>query len=525
MSRGDQFMEIIQMGLETLAHHLRTGELSSVEITTAFLDRIHEVQKTVRPMARVFPQKALKGAQESDARRQRGTLLSAYDGVPLTLKESIDFADTETTLGLPSRREMRAARHAVASQLLCDAGIVTLGKTNVSQALLFNESRNPLFGQTQNPFNARRSPGGSSGGEAAAVAAYASPGGFGTDIGGSIRVPAHNCGVCGLKPTVDRISNRGVVSSVPGQEVVRGQIGPIARHVRDLRALLKIVSPEACARLDPRVVGRPIHHGEPKEIKKLKIGFYDFDGVIEASAANQRAVLQAVRTLKDAGATVQQFEPPMAEEILFTYIAALSADGAKTLSAQLPIDDADMALTLLLKMVRMPRKARKAAGVGLTALGERVAGRMLESIGEKSVEDLWALTSRARQIRMEIFDHWNHFDFDLVICPPHATPALPHGSSRDFTIGGSYAFRYNFLDFPAGVVPVTTVRAEETGRYNQRQKHDRIAAEVDAQSQGLPVGVQVVARPNREGLILDAMEFLEDAFKSNDDYPRISHSK
>lgn len=514
-------MKTIQMGMVELAESLGTGALTSVAIVEAFLERIQTLQSDLRPMARVFPQMAMQAALESDTRRKNNQALSRFDGVPITLKESIDMKGEATTLGLESRKEHRANRNAVVTDLVNRAGMIVLGKSNVSQALLFNESRNPLFGQSVNPFDSKRGPGGSSGGEAAAIAAYASPGGFGTDIGGSIRVPAHYCGICGLKPTVDRISNRGVVTAIPGQEVARGQVGPMARTVADLRGLLDVTSPTQCSALDPRVSPQGWQVDAPVPLKELRVGYYTYDGIIEASAANQRAVDKAATVFRDAGATVTPFEPPMAEEILYTYLGALSADGGKTLSLQLPKEDADMALSLLFSMVRMPNAARKAAGVGMAALGERVAGRMLEAFGEKSTHDLWRLTARARQLRLEVFDHWVHHGFDIVLCPPHATPALPHGASKTFMIGGTYAFRYNLLNFPAGVVPVTMVRSDETGRLNRRQKHDREAAHVDMYSDGLPVGVQVVSRPGREDLILDAMQVIEETLSAEDDYPRL----
>jgi fatty acid amide hydrolase len=511
---------ILTLGLTDLSRHISKGELSSVEVTIAFLDRLTHVQPVLRPMTRIFASEARAMAEAADERRRRGARLSPLDGVPMTLKESISTEGTEVTLGLPRRKGQLAAKDAVVAHLLREAGAVFLGKTNLSQAMLFHESRNPLFGTTANPWDITRTPGGSSGGEACAIASYGSPGGFGTDIGGSIRVPAHFTGTVGLKPTVDRISNLGLGSAIPGQEIVRGQIGPMARHTRDLELLLDVVSPRRCAIYDPRVAALPIGDPAAIEPRTLRVGYFLDDHIVRASRACRRAVELSVRALEDAGCAVVPFDPPNTEEILFTYLGALSADGARTLAASLDEDDIDPALTLLLRLVRLPRGARKAAALSLAVVGERVAGRMLEVIGEKSVAEVWALTRRARELQAEVFTTWRHLRLDAVLCPPHATPALPHGASRDFTVGGALSMRYNLLDFPAGVVPITKVQHdEETPLERPRQRHERRAATVDAGSKGLPVGVQVVALPRREDVVLRLMQLIEGSALLDDERP------
>ena len=239
---------IIRLSATELVRHLMSNELTSVQVTEAFLARLDELATTTRPMAVRMDMDARRQASDSDARRKAGKLLSPMDGVPMTVKESIDIAGKPSTLGLPSRRRHKADADAVVVQQLRGLGAVFLGKTNVSQGLLFHECSNPLYGTTTNPHATTRTPGGSSGGEAAAIASYGSPMGIGTDIGGSIRVPAHFTGICGLKPTVDRWSNMGSNGVSPGQEIVRGQMGPMARTVDDIMLLMQAVSPERASR-------------------------------------------------------------------------------------------------------------------------------------------------------------------------------------------------------------------------------------------------------------------------------------
>jgi fatty acid amide hydrolase len=513
--------DLLRIGAARAVAALDAREVSSLELTTALLDRLEQLQIEVRPMASIWREDALRAAQSSDLRRRRGAALSAFDGLPVTLKENLDVRGRESTLGVHAKVGVPAERDAVVVQVLREAGCVFLGKTNVSQFLLFHECSNPVFGVTRNPYALDRTPGGSSGGEAAAIAAHGSPGGLGTDIGGSVRVPAHFCGIAGIKPTVDRISGLGIGTALPGQEFVRGQVGPMGRSVDDVITLLRALSPEACARLDPRVP--PLALGDPAAIdfRAIKVGFFVDDGIVAPSLAVQRAVGQAVAALRDAGAEVVPYSPPACREIILTYLAGLSADGGRTVERQLQGGPGDPNLSVLRTMAKLPSSVKKAAAFGMSLRHEPMVPDMLRVMGEKSVQTYWELTAKARALQVRVARAWTELGLDAVVCPPHATPALPHGASRDFTLGGALSMRYNFVNFPAGVVPVTRVRAGEAVRHNPVGRLANRAAEVDRGSEGLPVGVQVVARPYKEDLVLALMKAIESVVAKDPDYPRL----
>ena len=512
---------LCDLSLDAAAQKLGAGDISAEELCKARLARIDAVQPRLFNMARVFHKRALAHARASDARRKAGEARSRFDGVSLTVKESVAMEGTKATLGIPKHKDRTSLADAVSVKLLEDAGCVILGKTNVSQALLFHESRNPLFGEAKNPWNLERTPGGSSGGEAATIACGASPAGIGTDIGGSIRVPAHFCGISGLKPTVDRMSNRGMVAGLAGQETIRGQAGPMGRTVADVRALFSLIGPEASAPLDPRVAPVPLGDVDAVDVSGLKVGVFTDDDVLPTSLACRRAVTQSRAALEARGVTVVDIEPVHADEIVFAYFAAMSADGGDTLASQIEPEDLDKALTVLFRTVRAPRRAKFAAGLALQVAGERTAGRILEVVHKKSVAELWALTARLRELRNDVFDTWRGLGLDAVICPPFATVALPHGMSRELSVAGALSMRFNLLDFPAGSVPVTRVRPDETVRpdVDQKERSGRLLAQVDAGSAGLPVGVQVVAPPFREDRVLALMQAIEDGCKDAKDFP------
>jgi fatty acid amide hydrolase len=171
-------------------------------------------------------------------------------------------------------------------------------------------------------------------------------------------------------------------------------------------------------------------------------------------------------------------------------------------------------------LARVPASVRRAAARVAALAGEPKIGRFLEAVGEKSVAELWALTGRLRRVRADILARLGAEKIDVLLCPAHATPALPHGLSRDFVLAGGWSMLWNLTQFPAGVVPVTRVRASETTRARTRDRLEKRAAEVDRQSLGLPIGVQVVARPWREDLVLAAMMAVEDAAARAPDFPR-----
>ena len=512
---------IITSGVTGLVQALAEGSLSSVEITRAFLERLEEIQPRFHPMTDVWNREALEMAEASDARRKKKKPLSPLDGLPVTFKENMDVKGYDSTLGVHANRNKPAQKDAVVVHQLRRAGCVFLGKTNVSQLLLYHESCNPVFGRTKNPFNPDRGPGGSSGGEAAAIAAYGSPAGLGTDIGGSVRVPAHFCGIVGLKPTVDRMSGQGAGTSLKGQEFIRGQVGPLARSVDDLEALMNVLDPVYAARMDPRVPPLPFGDSSRIDVSQCTVGFFFDDGIVTPSAALQRAVQRAVDALEEAGAKVVRFDPPQCKELIFTYFAGMTSDGGVTIEEQVKGGPVDPNLKVLRTMAKLPTLAKKAAAIGLTWNNDSILSGMLKSIGEKPVSSLWKLTLQARTLQEEIFRKWNEMGLDAVVCPPFATPALPHDASRDFTVGAALSMRYNLLNFPAGVVPVSRVRPEETVRSNPRGMLEKRAAGVDRSSEGLPVGVQVAAHPYREDMVLALMRAIESRVSGDAEFPRL----
>jgi len=499
---------------------LARGEVSARDVLGAHLDRIDGVDGRVRAFTEVMREQAAADAAASDARRGRGEAIGPLDGIPVTVKECFDIAGRATTLGLPSWRGRIAPRDAAMVTALRGAGAVVLGRTNLSQTMLYVEARNPNFGQTANPWSLAHTPGGSSGGDAAAIASGMSPLGVGTDIGGSIRTPAHFCGISGFKPTLDRLPMRGYRAVNAGQEAVRAMGGPMARSVGDLALFFQSMDARRASLLDPRVAPLAWEGPEGVRLEGLCLGMYADDGVLAASAAIARAVERAAGALRSRGCEVRSFQPPDVRGLLGAYLGALSADGGAGIRAALAGGAVDPSLEGLRRVASAPASARRLGALAARAMGQDNLALLLDAVGEKSVDELWRITDRLRGYSAAFLEAMDRERIDALVCPAFATPALPHGGSKGFTLASSYSIVFNVTQFPAGVVPVSRVRSGETTRAADRDRLIVQAAHVDGASAGLPVGVQVVGRPWRDHVVLALMAAIEADVSGDADYPR-----
>jgi fatty acid amide hydrolase len=503
-----------------LSSALARRQYSSAQVVDALLARIALLEPKLFAFATLDSGRVRDEADQADRARARGEVRSPLHGLPITIKECFDVAGEPTTLGLGSRRNHRAPRDAAMVTALKDAGAIVLGRTNLSQTMLFTESRNPLFGETKNPHRLDRSPGGSSGGEAAAIASGMSPLGVGTDIGGSIRVPAHFCGITGLKPTLDRLPSWGSATGIAGQEAVRGTCGPMARSVADLQLFFSALDPTRLAALDPRVPPLPFIPLAESALRGTRVGYYDDDGVLSASAALRRGITQAKDALEDAGLELVKFSPPRALDATFLQIEAMSADGGEILREALLGTTVDPSLKPLLLVASLPESVRLAMAGFFELTRDDLTARLLRALGKKGVATFFGLTAQLRAYRQELIDAMEAAGVSLLLCPPFATPAFAHGGSTGFALAGSYAMLFNATQLPAGVVPVTRVRKGEVTRDAASGRSEKLAVAADLGSDGMPVGVQLVGRAWQEPQVLAAMAAIEARVCSGDEFPK-----
>lgn len=503
----DRTDPLVHTSATDLLQLLEKREVSAEEVVRAHVDRAITIESRVNAFVESLRGEALLRARAIDAARGRGEPVGPLAGLPISIKESLDMAGHASTLGIEHRRRLRAAEDAVVVQAVKQAGGVPVGRTNVPQLLLSHETRNPVFGVTKNPFSLAHAPGGSSGGEGAALAAGLSALGVGTDIGGSIRVPAAWCGIAGLKPTLDRWSNRGSNGALVGQEVIRSQVGPMARTARDVALFFRALDPRFMAERDPLVCPA----SPERRVGLPRIGFFDDDGVVSPSAGVRRAVAEARAALSARGYEVVPFRVPEMEKAVALYFGLMSSDGGVTAQGLVGSSAIEPSLAPLLRTAQLPNAARLLLVQGLRATGEGRIASILSNLSEKRVSEVWRLTKAARDLRLAVLAAMRDVRVDVLLAPPHATPALPHEKSAQFLLAGSYSMVWNLLQFPAGVVPVSTVRGDETTRRAERPDQvEKVAIEVDRASAGLPLGVQLVGRPFEDETVLEVMTALED---------------
>ncbi|MBM3268932.1 MAG: amidase [Candidatus Sericytochromatia bacterium] len=502
-----------------LAGALRAGEVSAREAVEAHIRRVEEVNPKLNAVIFTLFDEALREAAAADARRLAGEALGPLHGVPITVKECQGLAGSPWTIGLTNRKGQACAEDGVHVARLRAAGAIVLGKGNIPQFMMSSECDNPVYGRTNNPWDLGRAPGGSSGGDAAIVAAGGAAFGLGGDIGGSLRNPAHVCGISTLKPTSRRLASIGAFDPNDRQEAMPAQSGPLARSVADLARVMDVLAAPGLEDVDFSVPPVPWRDPAAVDVSKLRIGFYEEDSFYPASPAIRRAVREAAAALRARGAEVEPWQPPHVERFLHFWLMFIGGDGGEGLLEAAAGSTLDYRMERMLKIARLNPLLRGYFRWKATRSGQRVIMPYLD-IREISLCAYNRILEERRGLVREVMADWRQRRFDAILCPPAPLAALTHGSTADLGPSHAGAAYYNVLGVPAGVVAATRVRpGEESDRPETRDICLAAARKVEQGSAGLPVGVHVAARHWREDIVLAVMGALEEHFRAQPDYP------
>lgn len=408
-------------------------------------------------------------------------------GVPVSVKECFAVTGLVTTLGIPGRRSAVDTADARIVARLRAAGAIIVGKSNVSQAMYLHDADNPVWGRTCHPADAARGPGGSSGGDAALVAADVVPLAVGTDLAGSVRQPAHACGVAGFLPRSTVLGDGGGFDTMPGLRVVRPRAGFLARSVEDLSLAFAAVTTAA----EHVVATSPV---TAPPAPRLRVAWWDEAGPIEPAPAVRRAVQEAVDRLSAVGCELVKVDGTLAADAAWLLLAILSADGGgdvrRLFGGTRPCED----VARLLRLAGVPRWLRPLMSAGAAAAGRRIEARALRETGPRDDKAFRALL----ESHADVARRWLALaeSYDVAVCPVSALPALRHGTAARLVLAAAPCLAANLLDLPAGAVPVTRVRPEEERlRGPSRDPVVQAADDIDRGSAGLPVGVQVIGLP------------------------------
>ncbi len=457
--------ELTFLSAVCMAEQIRQKKLSPVELVDAHLARIEKLNPKLNAFVQVDAEGARRQARAAEDAVARHESLGPLHGVPISIKSSIEVKGLRCESGTRIRTGLVAKNDAPLVSRLRHAGAIILGNTNTPELLMAWETDNLLYGRTNNPWDLSRTPGGSSGGEAAAIAAGLSAGGVGSDGGGSIRVPAHFSGICGLKPTPGRIPATGHFPTSVGPFALLGVVGPLARTVADLKVLFEVMQGPDDG--DPSAAPVPVRWPQTDDVKKLRIGYFEDDGRAPITAETRAAVQAAANALKRAGFKVEPFRPEGLEQARQLWWQFFGIAGGMLLGPLTKRREADLSPIL------------KEFSSWVAAEPSHTAQTLL---------DTWIMRD---VVRMQVFSQMR--DFPILLCPVASVPAFRHGE-RSWNIDGqtvkyldawSYTEWFNLLGTPAAAIPF--------GRSNE----------------GLPIGVQIVARPWEEELVLTVAAELE----------------
>uniref|UniRef100_A0A8C7CFC3 Fatty-acid amide hydrolase 1 n=1 Tax=Oncorhynchus kisutch TaxID=8019 RepID=A0A8C7CFC3_ONCKI len=486
---------ILSLSLAELSKQLKDGTLTPQAVFHSYMEKTLEVNRRLNCCTEVLLE---SWDQLEDVDSHKDGLLY---GVPVSIKENIGYKGHDSTCGVICKLDLPATGDSVLVEVLKRQGAIPFVKTNVPQGLQNFDCGNPIYGLTLNPHNPQKTSGGSSGGEGALIGGGGSVLGLGSDIGGSIRIPSSFCGICGFKPTANRLSLRGASSCIRGQKSVLSSLGPMARDVDSLALCMQALLCDHMFRLDPTVPPIPFNQQVYQSSKPLRIGYYENDGYAMPSPSMGRALRETKALLEKAGHTVSTPQP---QSDLFLVVRGLLGDGCTTLLSHLKGGPVDPCLRDQIIPYSLPRTVKKILSILL---------KPIVSCERQCSEGNVALYLFSKDYIHEVIAEWRRCELDVLLCPM-VGPAYIHNYPGQLTSTLTYTIIYNLLNFPAGVVPVSTVTAEdeeELRHYkgNYGDLWDKLYKKAVTDGEGLPVAVQCVALPWQDELCLRFMREVE----------------
>lgn len=460
----DPSSELVFMSATKLAQLIREKKVSATEAVKAAIAQIEKVNPRINAVVQTCFERALQEARAADDALAAGRIQGALHGVPFTIKDSIDTEGVISTGGTVGRQFYVPPQDATVVARVRAAGAILLGKTNTPEFTLagggipgISTTANIIYGITKNPYDLRRSTAGSSGGAGAIVAAGGASFDIGSDYGGSIRMPAHNNGIAGLKPTFGRVPRTGHIVDFGGIFDSWQELGPMARRVEDLGLIGELLSgPDD---LDAAMVPMPWNDPAAVEVKSLRVGFYAANGVADITPETIEIVKKVASYFSDLGCSVKEDYPKsiiMELEEIRSKISPVSGPG----------------------LLRLAEKW------GTKAISPTITARASQTL--PTTAELTELLEKQDANRSRLLS-WMQ-SYDIVINPAMAKPAQPLNAGVDPNArrpGTSYMGVHNTSGYPVAVVRAGT------------------------SPEGLPIGVQIIGQPWTEDKVLAAAAFVE----------------
>lgn len=451
--------DLIYASAKTIATEIRNKKVSCQEVVSMHLERIEQVNPSLNAVVQICSERALEEAKTADTKISNQQSIGPLHGVPITLKDSLDTAGVVSTGGTKGRANFIPDHDATVTCRLRKAGAILLGKTNTPEFTLAGETDNIIYGRTNNPYNLKRIPGGSSGGAASIIASGGSPLDIGSDTGGSIRMPSHFCGIAGIKPNSGRVPRTGhIVNHKMGAVDSLTQNGPMARYVEDLVLTLPIISGPDW--VDAAITRMPLRDPYKIQVENLKIAFYTDNGIHTPSQDIKDTVVKAAKALETMGATVEESLPDAFQMIPDINNALNGGDGRAWVKRLIHSSNTKEISPFLQKRIKSANPIATSDFTANLELLDQYRSNMLTFIKK----------------------------YDAIISPTAPFAACNHGETFDVKNKNAFAYTsaYNMTGWPGTVVRYGTT------------------------ADNLPIGVQIVSQPWREDVSLAIALALEN---------------
>ncbi|PHH68773.1 hypothetical protein CDD82_291 [Ophiocordyceps australis] len=471
----DDELAITELSATQLAAQLCSGQLKSEVVTRAFCKRAAAAQQLTNCLAEIVFDRALATARARDAHlEETGKPLGPLHGLPVSIKDNFKLCGVDSTIGFVSHVGDAATSQSTLVTLLEQAGAVIYVKTNVPTAMMIPETVNNLFGRTCNPRNRETTSGGSSGGEAALITLCGSPLGVGTDIGGSIRVPAACTGIFGLRPSFGRFPTRNCRSGMPGQETVRSVNGPLARSLADIELFCKSVIGQEPWRHDTRCL--PIPWRQVEAPQRLRIAVLYHDGLVLPTPPVTRALKETVKKLQAAGHDIVEWDPVYNQLSGPLLMRMFVSDGGKTIRQEL-------------------ERTGEPWPLGLEAY------RVAKELG---TYDLWKLHADRVELSDKVLDCWNKAQIDAILSPTTAYSSAKHDTLLHVVYTGIFnVLDYSTMSFPTGHVVDKNIDILDKDYQPLSPTCKMVNENYDAAHvDGLPISLQLAAQRLQEEKLL-----------------------
>ena len=470
---------MIYKNTHELVDLIKKKELSSVELLETLLDRVAQVNSDLNAVVALDADRAMDKAKKADEALSKGKDMGPLHGLPMTIKDAYSVEGVVSTGGNPAWKDNVPEKNAEAVQHLVDAGAIIFGKTNVPLNSSDIQSYNEIYGVTNNPWDLERTPGGSSGGSAASLASGMSPLELGSDIGGSIRTPAHFCGLYGHKPSYNIVSEVGHLPPPPGHVSTGNGLsvaGPLARSPEDIEIAMDILA--APQEQDSIAWSFKLPKARSNKIEDLKIAVWPEEDYAEVDSETSSLIAATVEDLKSAGANIETATPPFSfkdsDDVYSKLINPLMLAG----SPKATLDNIDE-IAKTVKDDDMSSMAKTARGASLLARD-------------------WVVVNARRQFMRQ---QWRAFfrNYDVILCPVCVQPALKHDHrpfhERSLMINGK---EREYWDSTLWAGPAVMANLPST------------STPIGLTESGLPVGLQVTGPYLEDRTCIEVAKMIRD---------------